>query len=153
MTLQAKLTLGTVLLATVIVATISAVYLGKLMDLQFAAVLRQADRASSVVVSEVREALNSHPELDFREALATSRLPEQLQTGFTSFEEIYEVAVVDEHDEILADSIPDRVGLTMPHYVHSSHWSTKPAGSKSCACSLRAMPAPIIRWRNRWRRR
>ena len=42
MTLQAKLTLGTVLLATVIVAVISAVYLGNIMDLQFESALRQA---------------------------------------------------------------------------------------------------------------
>ncbi len=35
MTLQAKLTLGAVLMAAVIVAAISAVYLGNIMELQF----------------------------------------------------------------------------------------------------------------------
>ena len=116
MTLQAKLPLGTVLLATVIVAAISAVYLGNIMDLQFESALRQADRAGGIVVGDVREVLNSHPELEPREALTGSRLPEQLQTEFTSFDEIYEVAVVDEHDEILTDSIAERRGENGPHW-------------------------------------
>jgi signal transduction histidine kinase len=115
MTIQAKLTLGTVLLATVIVAAISAVYLGNIMDLQFASALRQADRVSNIVTMYVREALNSHPELKPREALAKSRLPDQLKTEIPTFDEIYEVAVVDEHNEILADSIAEHIGETGPH--------------------------------------
>jgi signal transduction histidine kinase len=115
MTLQAKLTLGTVLMATVIVLAISAVYLGNIMDLQFASAWRQADRVANRVVVDVREALNSHPEMELREALS-GRLPEQLKTEVTSSEEIFEVAVVDEHGEILADSLAERRGEIFPHY-------------------------------------
>ena len=131
MTLQAKLTLGTVLLATVIVAVISAVYLGNIMDLQFESALRQADRVADRVVSDVREALNSHPELDLPAALASDRLSEQLKTEVTSSEEIFEVAVVDEHNEIVADSIADRRGQSGLRYgaldplVHQTGWYGK----------------------------
>jgi signal transduction histidine kinase len=110
MTLQAKLTLGTVLLATVIVAVISAFYLGNIMDLQFESALLRADLAGDRVVSDVRDALNSHPQLELPEALASDRLTEQLKTEVTYSTEIFEVAVVDEHDAILADNIPERRG-------------------------------------------
>ena len=52
MTLQAKLTLGTVLLATFIVAIISAVYLGNIMDLQYESALREAGRSLLVLLAE-----------------------------------------------------------------------------------------------------
>src|ERR1017187_6329292 len=117
MTLQAKLTLGTVLLATVIVAAISAGYLGNMMDLQFESALRQSERVANVVLSDVREALNSHPELELREALASDRLSAQLKTEVTSSEEIIEVAVVDEHGEVLADNLADRRGETSPRFA------------------------------------
>jgi len=110
MTLQAKLTLGTVLLATVIVAVISAVDLGNIMDLKFESALRAANRVGDIAVIDVREALNSHPELPLAEALASDRLTEQLKTEGTYSKELFEVAVVDEHGEILADSIAARRG-------------------------------------------
>jgi signal transduction histidine kinase len=115
MTLQAKLTLGTVLLATVIVAVISAVDLGNIMDLQFESALRQANRVADTVVSDVRD-VNSHPEQALPEALASDRLAEQLKTEATYSKEIFEVAVVDEHDEILADSIAERRGEKSQRY-------------------------------------
>jgi len=110
MTLQAKLTLGTVLLATVIVAVISAVYLGNIMDLQFESVLLRADLAGDRVVSDVRDALNNHPELQLPEALANVRLSEQLKTEVTNSEEIFKIVVVDEHNETLADSMVEPPG-------------------------------------------
>jgi signal transduction histidine kinase len=116
MTLQAKLTLGTVLLATVIVAIISGVYLGSTMNLQFESALRQANRVGDTVVRDVREALNSHPEMDLSDALATGTLSEQLRTEVSSFEEIFEVAVVDEHGQILADSLAGRRGRISQSY-------------------------------------
>jgi signal transduction histidine kinase len=116
MTLQAKLTLGTVLLATVIVAGISAVYLDNIMELQFGTTLHQADRAGERIVSDVKEALNSYPELEFREALASDRLFEQLNSEVTNSNEIFEVAVVDADNRILADSFPERRGEYLPRY-------------------------------------
>jgi hypothetical protein len=131
MTLQAKLTLGTVLLATVIVAVISAAYLGNIMDLQFESTLRQAERVADRIVSDVRVALNSRPELELREALASGRLAEQLNTEVTYSKEIFEVAVVDPDNQILADSIPERRGDRCPRYgnlaplVNQSGWYRK----------------------------
>jgi hypothetical protein len=116
MTLQAKLTLGTVLLATVIVAAISAVDLGNIMELQFQATLRQAERAADRIVSDVEAALNSHPQLEVPEALASGRLSELLKTEVTHSKEFFEVAVVDPDNQILADSIPERRGEHCPRY-------------------------------------
>jgi signal transduction histidine kinase len=116
MTLQAKLTLGTVLLATVIVAVISAVDLGNIMQLEFENTLRQADRVSLTSVRDVREALNSHPELELRAALASDRLAEQLKTALTSAKEIFEVAVIDSQEETLADSTNERRGAQATRY-------------------------------------
>ena len=69
MTLQAKLTLGTVLLATVIVAINSAVYLGSIMDLRFAVAYGEANRVRNISQEYVTDALNSHPELPVSEVL------------------------------------------------------------------------------------
>jgi signal transduction histidine kinase len=116
MTLQAKLTLGTVLLATVIVAVISAVDLVNLMDLQCESALRQAYRVADTAFSDVRDVLNGHPELPLPEAMASERLAAQLNTELTHSKEISEVAVVDEHDEILADSIAEQRGKQSQPY-------------------------------------
>jgi signal transduction histidine kinase len=116
MTLQAKLTLGTVLLATVIVAVISAFYLGSIMELRFESALRGADRVSERVVSDVREALNSHPEMELHAALASDRLSELLRTEVAYSDVIIEVAVVDEHNHILADSIAELYGEPSVRY-------------------------------------
>ena len=110
MTLQAKLTLGTVLLATVIVAVISAVDLGNIMELRFESSLARADFVGDITVGEVKEAINSQPELGLREALSGDRLLEQLKTVAINSKEIFEVAVVDRNNQILADSFPERRG-------------------------------------------
>src|SRR5580692_4676755 len=100
MTLQAKLTLGTVLLATVIVAINSAVYLGNIMDLQFESALLAAERVSNAALQDVRDAANSSkPDLALSEALAGDRLTEQLQTEVALDKHIVEVTVVDEDDK------------------------------------------------------
>jgi signal transduction histidine kinase len=116
MTLQAKLTLGTVLLATVIVAVISAAYLRNIMDLQFESALLRADLAGGRVVSDVRDTLNSHQELPLPEALASGRLSEQLKAEITYSKEIFEVAVVDPDNLILADSDAERRGERCARY-------------------------------------
>jgi len=107
MTLQAKLTLGTVLLTTVIVVVVSAVDLGNIMDIRFQTTLREANRVADTVVGDVRDAINSHPELPLEEALATSSLQEKLRAVGGHSEEIFAVSVVDAQNRILADSRPD----------------------------------------------
>jgi signal transduction histidine kinase len=111
MTLQAKLTLGTVLLATVIVAINSLVYLGNIMDLQFESALLAAERVGDAALRDVRDAANSSsPDLRLSEALAGDRLTEQLQTEVALDKHIVEVTVVDEDDKVLADSFVNRRG-------------------------------------------
>ena len=58
MNLQAKLTLGYVLLATLMVAVISAVDLGNVMKLQFDATLERAETLRTVAADQVKSALN-----------------------------------------------------------------------------------------------
>src|SRR5580692_1639922 len=111
MTLQAKLTLGTVLLATVIVAINSMVYLGNIMDLQFESALLAAERVGNAVLGDVKEAVNSsRPDLPLSETLTSDRLTEQLQTEVALDRHIVEVAVVDADHKILADNFVFRRG-------------------------------------------
>jgi signal transduction histidine kinase len=114
MTLQAKLTLGTVLLATVIVAINSIVYLGSIMDLRFADAYGEAGRVRNIAVQYVTDALNSHPELPVSELLASDRLIQQLETEVGYHKEIVEVAVVDADNDILVDNFPDKRGQRSP---------------------------------------
>ncbi len=132
MTLQAKLTLGTVVLATVIVAINSAVYLGSIMDLQFESALRTALRVGDTALRHVVDAGNSRPDLSLSDALTNDRLTERLETEVALDNEIVEVAVVDATSgEILADNFPDRRGLqlhqpieSLEHLAHAS-WRQK----------------------------
>ena len=111
MTLQAKLTLGTVLLATVIVATISLVYLGNVMDIQFDSALKEALRVGDVALHHVQLASNSRTNLSLTDALANDHLNERLVTEVALDNEIVEVAVVnDATGEIIADNDPERCG-------------------------------------------
>jgi signal transduction histidine kinase len=114
MTLQAKLTLGTVLLATVIVAIYSVVYLGSIMDLRFSDAYAEAGRVRNIAVEYVTDSLNSHPETPVNDLLASDRLTQQLETEVVYHKEIVEVAVVDADNNILADNFPDRRGQPMP---------------------------------------
>jgi hypothetical protein len=117
MTLQAKLTLGTVLLATVIVALISAVYLVSIMDLQFESAQREALRVGDIALKYVEDAVNhSSPDVPLSEALASGRLTQQLTTEVAYHKEIVEVAVADANGEILADNFADRRGQHMQPY-------------------------------------
>jgi signal transduction histidine kinase len=120
-----------VLLATVIVAVISAVYLGNIMELEFETTLLQAETVGDITVGDVREALNSHPQLQLPEALASDRLSEQLRTEVTYSKGIFEVAVVRPDNQILADSFPERRGERCARYgnlaplVNQAGWYEK----------------------------
>ena len=113
MTLQAKLTLWTVLLATSIVAIISVVYLGKIMDLRYSDALVEASRVRDIAVQYVKDAVNDQPTQPLREALGSDHLSQllKIQVGFHT--EIVEVAVVNDDGEILTDNFPDRRGQHM----------------------------------------
>ncbi|MBZ5585436.1 MAG: cell wall metabolism sensor histidine kinase WalK [Acidobacteriia bacterium] len=131
MTLQAKLTLGSVLLATLIVAVISAVDLGNVMQLEFDSTLEHAQLLKTVASDLVQDALNRQPTKNLLQALHDPDLSAALVNILSDSHTILEVAVVNLENEILADSDQDRVGLTSRKYkdfqelVKRTHWYDK----------------------------
>ena len=118
MTLQAKLTLGYVLLAVLMVGIISAMTLNLDMQQQFDATLERADMLQIVAVDQVRSALNRQTTKPLREALRDPYLVALFHNIMLASHAIIEVAVVDPNsdDEILLDSIPDQLGKHSPPY-------------------------------------
>ncbi|HWB86376.1 MAG TPA: ATP-binding protein [Bryobacteraceae bacterium] len=131
MTLQAKLTLGSVLVATLIVSLISAVDLANDMELQFDATLERADLLSRVATRMVRQTLNRQRSVPLREALRDPDLSNDLVDIMTASHALLEVAVVNPNNEILADSDPNRLGITSQPYpdfkplVERADWREK----------------------------
>ncbi len=118
MTLQAKLTLGYVLLAVLMVSIISAMTLNNDMQQQFDATLERADMLQTVAVDQVRSALNRQTTKPLREALRDPALVALFHNIMLASHAIIEVAVVDPNsdNEILLDSIPDQLGKRSPPY-------------------------------------
>jgi hypothetical protein len=121
MTLQAKLTLGTVLLVTIVVALISAVDLAGIMQNEFEHTLQRANVVQAVAIDNVKQALN-HPQAPpFPGALQTPELFDHLRSVMAASPVIVEVAVVNPDGEILADSLPDSQGKSCPRYPDLAH--------------------------------
>ncbi len=131
MTLQAKLTLGSVLLASLIVTVVSAVDLANIMQLQFEATLDRALLQKTVATEFVSEALNRQRTVPLREALRDPQLSNALVNILTASHAIIEVAVVNPRNEIVTDSDQERIGVTSPPYpnfenlVRRTTWSGK----------------------------
>jgi signal transduction histidine kinase len=131
MTLQAKLTLGSVVLASLMVGVVSAVDLANEMQRQFESTLERAQTLKGVVTKMVSQSLNRQRSVSLREALREPDLQDLLVSSMIASGAILEVAVVDPHNEILFDSDPNRLGVTSPPYpdfqpvVFSSSWSEK----------------------------
>jgi signal transduction histidine kinase len=116
MTLQAKLTLGSILLATLLVGLISAVDLGNDMQRQFDATLERADLLKNVATKMVVQSLNRQRSVPLRDALHDPDLTNGLIDIMAASHAVLEIAVVNPQNEILADSDPSRIGLTSPAY-------------------------------------
>jgi len=116
MNLQAKLTLGAVLLETLIVGAISAVDLGNAMQAEFAGALQRANIVRGVAGAFVAQALNTSANLSYREKLRDPMLLRRLENLLTESVEPLEIAVVDKNNEIWADSDPTRIGVVEPPY-------------------------------------
>jgi signal transduction histidine kinase len=116
MNLQAKLTLGAVLLETLIVGTISAVDLGNSMQIEFDGARKSAGVVRQLAGDYVAQTLNRMRDKPLREALRDPSLTQGLKNAMTDSEELIEIAVVDPHNEILADSDPTRLGVFEPPY-------------------------------------
>jgi signal transduction histidine kinase len=130
MNLQAKLTLGYVLLAVAIVSIISGIDLATNMQLQFEATLERAEVLNPVATKFVRQTLNSNLTVPLRTALRDKTLATDLLDLLTKSPNILEIAVVDaKTDEALADSDPARLGQKSGPYpdfrdfvAHASLW-------------------------------
>jgi len=131
MTLQAKLTLGTVLLVTLVVALISMVDLAGIMQIEFEHTLQRALVVEAVATDDVKQALNRPQALPFPGALQTPELFDRLRSVMAASPVIFEVAVVSPQGEILADSFADRQGEACPRYpdltplVNQGSWLDK----------------------------
>jgi hypothetical protein len=131
MTLQAKLTLGSVGLVSLMVAVVSAVDLGNEMQRQFESTLDRANGMKTVATKMVSQSLNRQLTVSFREALRDPDLQSLLVDVLSAGGAILEVAVVDTHNEILLDSDPGRLGTITPPYpnfqplVTASPWYDK----------------------------
>jgi signal transduction histidine kinase len=116
MNLQAKLTLGAVLLETLIVGIISAVDLGNSMQIEFEAARKPADVVRQVAGDYVMQTLNRMRDKPLREALRDPALYRWLNDVMTASDGLFEIAVVDPHNEILADTETSRLGVFEPPY-------------------------------------
>jgi signal transduction histidine kinase len=111
MTLQAKLTLGSVLLATLIVSFISAVDLGNLMQLEFQAVYERADLVRDLSRDAVIDTLNRLRDVPLRQALGDPELKQKLLNLLTSSRGIFSIDMVSaENNDVMASTLKNRVG-------------------------------------------
>ena len=130
MTLRTRLTLGSVLLATLIAGAVSAVDLANVLRLQFEATLERSQLMNNVAAELVRETLNRQRSLPLREALGDPELTAALVNILTA-SRVLELAVVDPGGRILADSDQTRVGSIAPKYpdfetlVTETQWYAK----------------------------
>ena len=132
MTLQAKLTLGSVVLASLMVGVVSAVDLVNEMQRQFDSTLERADTLKSVASRMISQSINRQRTLSLREALREPDLQMLMIDIISASHAILEVAAVDpQTNEILLDSDPGQLGRKSPQYddfqplVVSSSWWNK----------------------------
>src|SRR5215813_2008844 len=114
MKLRAKLTLGSVALATILVTIISAVGLISVMQLEFRNTLERAEMIKSLATDAAINTLNQQRSVDFREAVRDPALQSQFVKLLTSYKAIVEISLVsaDPNNEVFFASALDekRVG-------------------------------------------
>ena len=111
MTLQTKVTLGSVLLATVIVTLVSSVDLGSFMDLELQATAERADVIKDVAKAAVIETLNRRRDVPLREALRDPELKQKLVNLLGSLNGVLSIDIVSaENQEVMASTLENRIG-------------------------------------------
>jgi signal transduction histidine kinase len=131
MTLQARLTLSSVLVTTAIVTLISAANLGNDMDREFEGTLRSARFIRTFVSNEVRRTVEREREMSLRQALRQPEITNELVSVLADWPFLLEIAISDKKGEILADSDPKKLGEKYPGYpdftpvVTKSGWLDK----------------------------
>src|SRR5437588_9071608 len=116
MTLQAKLTLGSVLLATLIVTLVSVVDLGNLMQFQFNTTLERAELIKSFATEAVKDALNRAHPTPWREAMRDPALHARLLKLLTQASIIEIALVATDRQEFLTSTNDAHQGLPAPSY-------------------------------------
>jgi signal transduction histidine kinase len=131
MTLQARLTLSSVLITTVIVTIVSVVDLGNDMERQFEGTLRSARSIRTAVSRLVRRTVERERTLSLREALRQPDITTELVEDLVDSPAVLEIAVCDRKNEILVDSDPKRQGSIFKEYpdfapvVNKAGWPEK----------------------------
>src|ERR1035441_5640395 len=131
MTLQVKATLGSVLLATIMVTLVSSVDLGSYMNLGMEATFERADSIKDVAKDAVIDALNRRRDVPLREALRDPELKRKLLSLLRSPNGVLSIDMVSAEDrEVLASTLENRIGSTAsePDFsklVHERSWFEK----------------------------
>ena len=116
MTLQTKLTLGSVAMVSLIVGLVAAVNFQNEVQGQFETTLERAKNLRIQATTFVRQSLDRQQTVPLPDALKDPDLASLLVNIITASRAILEVAVVDPENVILADSDPYRLGVKSPGY-------------------------------------
>jgi signal transduction histidine kinase len=113
MTLQTKVTYGSVLLATVIVTTVSGVDLHSFMELELQATLERAEVIKGSAMADIIYTLNLRRDVALREALRDPELTGKLLTLLRSRNGVLSIDMVSaQNQEVLASTLDNRIGRT-----------------------------------------
>ncbi|MFN7994602.1 MAG: ATP-binding protein [Bryobacteraceae bacterium] len=108
MTIQARLTLSSVLVMTTIIVIISVMDLAKMVQTQLDATLDSAELMKRVASTMIRETLNRGRLRPWRESLKDLTLRADLTDLMVTSSAVLEIAVCDTRGDILLDSLPVR---------------------------------------------
>ena len=131
MKLQAKVTLGSMLLAIIIVVLVSGVDVGSFMDFQLQSTLERAAGIKDVAMGAVIDTLNRRHDVSLRETLRDPELNQKLVKLTGSLNGVLSIDMVSaENGEVMASTLVDRVGTkgTEPDFsklVRHSSWLDK----------------------------
>ncbi|MGP8247487.1 MAG: two-component system sensor histidine kinase NtrB [Bryobacteraceae bacterium] len=117
MNLRLRLTLAFVFVNVLMVAFLSAVDLANELQVQFQSTLDRAASVCTFATDMVKSSLNRQLSLPLELALQDPDLANMLRDSMAKASAILEIAVVNENNEILADSIAENVGKFMPPYA------------------------------------
>ena len=106
MTLRAKLTLGSVALATLLVTITAAVGLGNLMDVEFRNTLARAELIKQQATDATIDLLNRQSRLELSEAVRDPSLNQKLKDYVASYKSILDIMLVSaETNLVLASTL------------------------------------------------
>jgi hypothetical protein len=115
MTLQAKLTVGSVLLATLMVSILSTVDLGDIMQLELQAAYDRADLVKSMARDTVIETLHRLDDQPLRVAVRDEELNLKLVKLLTESKVVFSIDLVSaETNDVIASTLENRLG-TIPY--------------------------------------